>query len=371
VTKNQILAVLENSASTSEILDLLVFTDTFNIQYYFRIASRTPELSENWLKSDFVSIPNRNDLSGSALGDIQPAFSTFQKSSEDLRFFLETDYHNKKTAVIEKQIDVQKHLLSQNYKQLKITEEQLISANKNFAADSMLFAKNVISSFDFESAKTVRLQAIQNLENAKSSIENQKISILQSEQTIFDLRQQRSEQLSQIKMQYINAFDQLKAQLKAWEQTYILRSRIDGVATLTKYWQKNQNVTAGETVLAVVPSENQHIIGKIYLPPQGAGKVKTGQTVNVKFDNFPYMEYGMIKVEVKNIALVPVEQGETRNYVLEVAFPEKLVTTYGKSLVFSQQMSGTAEIITDDLRLLERLLNPVRALVKNQLELGM
>lgn len=345
-------------------LDLLAFTDTFNIQYHYSIDSYSQELSGDWLKSNFVSFLYRNDLGGSALGDVQPAFGAFQKSSEELRFFLETGYHNKKIAVIEKQIDVQKHLLSQNYKQLKIAEEQLISANKNFAADSMLFTKNVISSFDFENAKTVRLQAFQNLENAKSSIESQKISILQSEQTIFDLHQQRNEQLSQIKMQYINSFEQLKAQLKVWEQTYILRSRIDGVATLTKYWQKNQNVTAGETVLTVVPSENQHIIGKIYLPPQGAGKVKTGQIVNVKFDNFPYMEYGMIKVEIKNIALVPIEQGETLNYVLEVAFPEKLVTTYGKSLVFSQQMRGTAEIITDDLRLLERLLNPVRALMK-------
>jgi hypothetical protein len=37
---------------------------------------------------------------------------------------------------------------------------------------------------------------------------------------------------------------------------------------------------------------------------------------------------------------------------------------YDKTLPFSQQMTGTAEIITDDLRLLERLLNPIRSVVK-------
>jgi HlyD family secretion protein len=76
------------------------------------------------------------------------------------------------------------------------------------------------------------------------------------------------------------------------------------------------------------------------------------------------MEYGMVKVTVKNIALVPVVQNESRNYVLEVDFPNRLTTTYGTTLIFSQQMQGTAEIVTDDLRLLDRFLNPIRALVK-------
>jgi len=82
----------------------------------------------------------------------------------------------------------------------------------------------------------------------------------------------------------------------------------------------------------------------------------------VKFDNFPYMEYGMVKVFIKNIALVPLVQNDVRNYVLEVEFPENLITNYGKTLPFSQEMQGTAEIITEDLRLLDRFLKPIRAL---------
>jgi len=50
--------------------------------------------------------------------------------------------------------------------------------------------------------------------------------------------------------------------------------------------------------------------------------------------------------------------------MLEVAFPEKLKTNYGKKLIFSQEMTGAAEIITEDLRLLDRFLNPIRALIK-------
>ncbi|MDR2692300.1 MAG: HlyD family secretion protein, partial [Dysgonamonadaceae bacterium] len=347
VSKNQILGVMENSASTMAMLDLIAFTDTFNINTnpYPLGEEAGVEVSKNF-------------------GDVQPAFSAFKKSSEDLRFFLETNYHNNKIKVLEKQIAVQETLLSQSYRQLKLIEEQSDAANKVFAADSVLFSKNVLSSIDFENAKAARLQARQSIETAKSDIENRKIGILQSEQAIFDLRQQQSEQFSQLTLQYVNAFDQLKAQLKSWEQLYLLRSQIDGTATYTKYWQKNQHVTAGETVLSIVPDGNRRIIGKIYLPPQGAGKVKEGRTVNVKFDNFPYMEYGMVKVKINKIALVPITENSQRTYVLEVDFHDELTTTYNKTLTFSQEMSGTAEIITEDLSLLERLLNPVRLLAK-------
>jgi HlyD family secretion protein len=344
VVKNQILGVLENPASTSDMLALIAFTDTFNIP-------------NNTLRI-FPLTANPN------LGDLQSYFGAFLKSFEDLRFFLETDYHNKKIRVIRKQIAVQEALLSQGYRQLKITEEQLATANKVFASDSALYSRNILTAIDFENAKITRLQAVQGRESALSAIESQKIGILQSEQTVFDLKQQRAEQLSQLRLQYVNSFDQLKAQLKTWQQIYLLCSQINGTVTFTKYWQKNQNVMQGETILTVVPDENQQIIGKIYLPPQGAGKVKAGQTVNVKFNNFPYMEYGMIKVKINNIALVPVTESNQRAYVLEVDFPGQLTTTYGKTLDFSQEMSGAAEIITEDLSLLQRLLDPVRAVVR-------
>jgi len=161
-----------------------------------------------------------------------------------------------------------------------------------------------------------------------------------------------------------NAYEQLQTQIKTWEQNYLLISPIDGVVTFTKYWQHNQNIIAGEVLATVVPQHKTKIIGKIELPPRGAGKVKDGQFVNVKFDNYPYMEYGMIKVQIAHISLVPINKENQKNYILEVVFPDSLVTNYGKTLEFSQEMTGCAEIITEDLRLLDKFLNPIRAIIK-------
>jgi HlyD family secretion protein len=341
VRKDQLLAVINNPASTDDIVALIQALDTFRIA-----APETPSVGSG------------------AFGEVQSGYNSFLKACEDYRYFLHTDYHRRKIQITEKQIAVQQAMLAQGRRQLSLMQEQIAVADKLFATDSVLFAGRVIAAIDYEKAKSARLQSRQNYETAKTTLENQKMNILQSEQTIFDLEQQRTEQLTQLRLAVVNAFDQLQAQLRTWEQTYLFRSPVAGTVTFTKYWQGNQHITAGESLLTIVPDDSTHITGKIYLPPQGAGKVKAGQTVNVKFDNFPYMEYGMVKVTVKNIALVPILQNEVRHYVLEVDFPDRLTTNYGKALLFSQEMQGTAEIITDDLRLLDRFLNPIRALIK-------
>jgi HlyD family secretion protein len=76
------------------------------------------------------------------------------------------------------------------------------------------------------------------------------------------------------------------------------------------------------------------------------------------------MEYGMVRVQVSHISLVPISKDNQKNFILEVVFQDSLVTNYGKTLEFSQEMTGTAEIITEDLRLLDRFLNPIRAVIK-------
>jgi hypothetical protein len=115
-----------------------------------------------------------------------------------------------------------------------------------------------------------------------------------------------------------------------------LKSSGGGKISMSKAWQRNQHINAEKLFLNIVSEETARITGKILLPAQGAGKVK-------------------------NISLVPIAMQQGKFTMVEVEFPENLTTNYGKTLDFSQEMSGTAEIISEDLRLIERLLNPVRA----------
>jgi len=52
---------------------------------------------------------------------------------------------------------------------------------------------------------------------------------------------------------------------------------------------------------------------------------------------------------------------------VEVNMPQDMKTNYDVPLKFSQEMKGSAEIITEDLRLIQRFFNPVKSLLKHRI----
>lgn len=89
--------------------------------------------------------------------------------------------------------------------------------------------------------------------------------------------------------------------------------------------------------------------------------MKVGQKVIVRLSNFPDKEFGILTGKVENISLVPDKDG---NLSIDVALPEGMKTSYKKTIPFQQEMRGSAEIVTEDLRLLERILYQFREMAK-------
>lgn len=344
IHQGEIVALIENPAYLEDVIDLKNSLDYFTLD-----DTATFSLPERKLQ----------------LGEIQPAYIAFLKAYGDYRYFRDARYHQKMIRVLEQQVHAQNSIVAKIKHQVELARKQMESSRKLFGIDSSLTQKGALSTASLETSRSAYLQQQQAYENAKLNLDNIQLTILQLQQNIFELQQKESEESSAHILNVSGNYEQLMAQIKQWEQSYLLRSPVNGIVTLTKYWQKNQNVTAGEVLVTVVPEEKQKIIGKIILPVQGAGKVKEGQYVNVKFHNFPYMEYGMVRVPITHISMVPIAINERESgYVLEVEFPDKLVTNYGKELAFSQEMQGTAEIITEDLRLIHKFINPIRAIFK-------
>ncbi len=100
-------------------------------------------------------------------------------------------------------------------------------------------------------------------------------------------------------------------------------------------------------------------MGRAEVPIMGAGKVAPGQKVNIKLDNFPHLEYGLLEGKVVNISKVPVTTEKGSYYTVEVDLVNDMITNYNKELLFSQEMQGNAEIITKDRRMIQRLIEPL------------
>lgn len=146
---------------------------------------------------------------------------------------------------------------------------------------------------------------------------------------------------------------------------YLFISPLEGYITFTRYWVENQNIVSGEEVFNVVPSDQGTLIGKALLPIDRSGKVKIGQKVNIRFNNFPDEEFGIVKGRVESISLVPSKGESSNQYVVEIGLPDGLTTTYDRVLPFLPEMQGNADIITNDLSVLERIFLPIKNILRN------
>ena len=346
VKKGQIIAVIENPAVTNDVLNLKEILKDFD--------------SENWLN---VSSLNKISKIGFVLGEIESSFSLFRSKLEEYIKYTERDYSNKKIASIENQFVNYSGLITQMQKQVSLQLQDLDIAKGQYQRDSLLFIQKVLSPADFESSKMNLLQKTFTTESSRTSLTNAQIQYSQLEQQVLELRLDRSSQNEVYELSLKQMLSNLKASIAQWEQNYVLISPVDGRLTFSRIWSLHQNVIVGELVVTVVPSAQGKIIGILKLPVAGSGKVKPGQKVNVKFSNYPYMEFGMVIGRIEKISLVPDE----KNYLAEIAFPDGLVSNYGKRLTLLTEMTGSAEIITEDMRLIERFFNPIKSLLKEKL----
>ena len=95
------------------------------------------------------------------------------------------------------------------------------------------------------------------------------------------------------------------------------------------------------------------------MPRRGAGKITAGMPVNIRLDGFPYQEFGAVKASVSQVSLVPEVDGQ---YLVTVSMPDNMVTTYDKLVPFRQEMQGTANIITEERRIITRIFDKVLSL---------
>ena len=79
--------------------------------------------------------------------------------------------------------------------------------------------------------------------------------------------------------------------------------------------------------------------------------------MHIKLLNYPEAEYGVLNGKISSMSPIPDNDGF---YLINVNLKHKLITSYNISIPFKTEMSGAAEIVTEDLRLLERLFYQLR-----------
>ncbi len=347
VKKNKTLAIIDNTTDYGDYIDLL--NQLNEIKLFFTNPNVSNLIN---IKSDFK------------LGELQSSYTNFLMSYMNLKQFLLVNYYQKKIRSISDEIKNYYNLNDLYKEQTRLLDKDDLIEKSQYDRDSILAYQMLISNKDFENTKSQLLQKGYALESSKTNLVNTNIQILQLQQNILDLQFQYQSQKTQFLNQLKEAYDNLLGAISTWEYKYLIKSPIDGLVTFTKYWSINQYVKTGDQVLTVVPTISQKIIGKINLPIQGSGKVKIGQKVNIELFNYPSNEYGIIEGKITSISLVPSDSF----YTVEVELTRGFKTSFGNILSYKNELSGTANIVTQDYRLLYRIFSPIKLIFNKNIK---
>ena len=334
VKKNTTLAIIENTASYKDVFLLKSIVENYDIN------NSTKEFPFAVLKN-------------SQLGEIESAFAVFQKDyeAEQLNDNLQP-FEVENRAQISEKVQIKERL--EILQQQKVINESELQLQKNeMARFETLFNKGIISAQEMEAKKLNYLQAQKNYKGLLTSISQLRSALIDNTKLSRNSQISGTKEEVSLGRNMAQSFYQLKKVIKDWELAYTLKSSISGVVTFLQVWNENQTINIGDNVFSIIPDAKNGFIGKVKAPALNSGKIKVGQKVNIRLANFPDREFGVLKGKIQNISLVPDKDG---NLLLDVALPDGLQTSYNKQIVFQQEMKGSAEIVTEDLRLIERIL---------------
>lgn len=344
VTPKTPLAIIENTANYNDVFKLKEYIDTISIN----------KTQFNFPFEKFTLLQ---------LGEIQNAFTIFEKDyvaydlNRDLKpYSIEKNAQGLETNQLKErlQLQQQQYQISQNELQLK---KQKLDRQKE------IYDKGVISTQEWENQKMDYLQAEKNVKNISSQLSQMRSSINDLNRNSGNTRVNETKENINLLRNVLQSFNQLKKAINDWELAYVLRSSIKGQVSFMQIWLENQTINSGEQVFTIVPTDNKNYIGKVKAPAQNSGKIKVNQDVNIRLANFPDREFGIIKGKVKSISLTPDKEGDL---LIDISLPNGIETSYDKKIIFQQEMSGTADIVTEDLRLIERLLYQFRDVFSRQ-----
>lgn len=303
-----------------------------------------------------IGLPNEDKLlkfnpgKDLLLGSLQDNLYQFYKKQEALA--LEKSRKNEKVDVsqLRQKIRIAQRTIEYAKKRRETLEREYLLAQEEYTRQDNLFHNNLTTKNKLNQAEENRLEKERGLQSADSDIQiNQgMIELLRKEINGVERSSNASE--SSAFNDLNDEFVSLQKAIETWKVDNLAVAPTSGIVLITnENVRANSHVQREEDLMVVVPSIIKDNIGRINLSPYGSGKVQTGQKVIIKLNSYPFEEFGALTGQVDWKGKIPVNN----TIPIEVSFPDGLITNTGYQIENSQEMLGSAEIITDRKRLIE------------------
>ena len=281
----------------------------------------------------------------SQLGELQQSFQTFMQSFISFKDFISNGFYLRKKVMLQTDMN---NLLRLNViliSQKELLQQDLLLSDETYKANELLEKDKVISPLDYRNEKSKLIAKQLSLPQVNSAIVNNESQQNEKRKEIAELENQIIVQ----KNGFIQAVQTFGNLVQQWEYKYVLKAPISGKVLFGGFLQENQQVKNGQLLFYIQP-DNTSFYAEMLIPQYNFGKVKAGQDVLLKFEAYPYEQFGSVTGKIEFISPIPTDSG----FLAKVALPKVLTTNYNQTLGYQNGLFAKADIVTENMNLLER-----------------
>ncbi|MFP4529555.1 MAG: HlyD family secretion protein [Candidatus Kapaibacterium sp.] len=339
--RDAIISILSEGILINESNIAGIVTDMQMLEKQFRLVTTAVEKIEK-IASDYGSRSSLFRANVASQADFDYSEGTID---DEVVHVSEENWKQSEYFNMVERLSIRLESLWKEYQQTKVL---LDKQEKIYNEDKKLFENDVITEYQLVASQEKYL----NLKGSVSNIINSfKIEIFN---TLENLLEQRS--------QIYNQYNSIKQELEQSEiagENIIIRDKL--VVINSKYPGEVVELSAksyeyigrGTQLLTIVRGDMPKF-GRMYISDGDMGKVAPGQKITVKFEAYPYQEYGVQSGSLVNISPDPQPGAGGIQYAAKMDFDNlnpKIDLKYG--------MSGVAEINTGSKRMIETVFMPI------------
>lgn len=337
---------------------------------YFGNTSKLDDVIEmlDWIKlykSNRSMVKFPTDLT---LGQLQPLYAQLQLVYNEFRQTCLQTSTLSQLATLNQEIQNIGRLNNSIKAEQELYSKEKDLANKELTRASMLYSQGLISLQDYETIET-RFNSLlrQAQSTTKSIIRNE----IRRDQLILDakkLKEQRETALVQFEYKIEELILQFTFAYDVWIEENFITAEVAGIVEYEQKVVQHYSVQLSQSMGYIIPEfENNHKYVHALLEPRGLSKIDKTSKIIIKFDGYPYKEYGILVTTNNELAKIPVVDKKTGDsyYDITVELPDTLKTNYGRIIDYRPEMGISAELITKDRSILERMLESIISLLRN------
>ena len=151
-----------------------------------------------------------------------------------------------------------------------------------------------------------------------------------------------------------------------------LRAPVNGTVFQLPIQRAGSVVQPGAMVAEIAPSGSPLII-RAQMATTESGFLRQGLAVKLKFDAYPFQDYGVIEGKLLEISPTTLEvdtpNGKVAAYDLEIALNQNCIPSANKCIALRPGDTATAEVIVRQRRIIDFLLDPFKKLQEGGVKL--